>query len=221
MDRSHPPRLRPLAALLLGLALLTPNTGCLHQILATAVYLVHGNVIEAQCQALEGKRVVVICRPPSSLEYRHGGADREVARRVSQLLADNVPKIDVVEPREVENWTDERDWDELSELAEALDADTVVQIDLETFELLKGQTLYQGKADTQITVYDMEDNGREVWQKYVGEVLFPANGGVPVAEKPLRQFRRQYVSLLSERLARHFYKHDAHLDFASDSLAHQ
>lgn len=221
MDRSRPHALRPLAALLLGLAILLPNTGCIHQLLATMVYVVHGNTIDAECKALEGKRVVVVCRPPSSLEYRHGGADREVARRVGQLLAANISNVDVVDPREVENWTDERDWDDYKELAKALKADAVLQIDLEEFELHKGQTLYQGRSDTMLTVYDMKDGGKEVWQKHIGEVLFPANGGVPTSEKPLRQFRRQYVSLLSERIARHFYKHDAHLNFVSDNAAHE
>lgn len=220
MERSHPRALRPWSALALACLMLLPTTGCISRLLATMVYVVHGNTIEAECEALNGKRVVVLCRPPSSLEYRHGGVDRELARHIGRLLAENVPEIDVVDPREVENWTDEQDWENLDEMAEALKADTVLQIDLEEFELLKGQTLYQGRASAQLTVFDMNDDGREVWQKYVGEVLFPFNGGVPVSEKPLSHFRRQYIHILSQRLARHFYKHDAHLEFAADNLAH-
>ena len=109
----------------------------------------------------------------------------------------------------------------VKELAEAVNAQIVVRIDLEDFELEKGPTLYQGKADTVITVFDMDDEGREIWQKSLGEFFFPVNSAVPAQEKPLPQFRRQFINILAEQIARHFYKHDPHLDFASDGMAHQ
>ena len=99
----------------------------------------------AECEALEGQRVVVVCRPPSSHEYRYAGASRSVAKRVSELLVKNVKRIDVVNPREVDNWVDESDWGDFRELAKAVHADKVVYIELDDFELYKGKTLYQGK----------------------------------------------------------------------------
>ena len=220
MDRFGAATRRSLWALLLGLGMLSSATGC-GRALATLVYVIKGNEINAEFDGLKDKRVVVVCRPPASLEYRYGGADRQLAKRVGELLAANVKKIDLVKPSEVENWTDQRDGDDVKELAEAVNAQIVVRIDLEDFELEKGPTLYQGKADTVITVFDMDDEGREIWQKSLGEFFFPVNSAVPAQEKPLEQFRRQFTTVLSEQIARHFYPHDARIDFASDGLAHR
>ena len=107
----------------------------------------------------------------------------------------------------------------MSQLASAVKAQMVVQIDLEDFSLDKGSTLRQGKADVRVTVLDMEKNGDEVYEKTLNEILFPFNGGVPVQEAPEAQFRRQFITLVSERIARHFYKHDPHADFATDNQA--
>jgi hypothetical protein len=221
MDRSRRPFGHRLGVLLLAAGVLVSTPGCVHRLLATMVYMWQGHRIDAEYTGLEGKRVVVVCRPPASLEYRYAGADRDVAKQVSKLLAQNVKQIDVVKASEIENWTDQQDWDDVNELGEALSADMVVRIDLEHFNLLKGQTLYQGRADVVVTVFDMQNDGEEVWQKELGEVLFPINSAVPVQEKPLQQFRRQFTTVLSEQIARHFYPHDAHVDFANDSLAHR
>ena len=59
--------------------------------------------------------------------------------------------IDVVNPREVDNWVDESDWGDFKELAQAVHADKVVYIELNDFELYKGKTLYQGQADVTVT----------------------------------------------------------------------
>jgi hypothetical protein len=184
-------------------------------------YLIMGNDIEAEYEELQGKRVMVVCRPPSTLDFRFGGVDRKISKRVGALLSQNVKEIDVVKHSDVEEWTDERGWADLEELATEVKADLIVRIDLEDFDLLKGPTLYQGRAETLITVIDMNDGGREVWTKPMGEVLFPENSAVPAQEKALGHFQRQYLELLSQRIARHFYKHDAYVNFATDSVAHQ
>ena len=151
MDRS-PKLSRTFTLLVLAGVTLVSATGCLHNILATGIYLWQGgDVVPAECEALEGQRVVVICRPPSSHEYRHAGAAREIGKNVSYLLEENVPKIDVVSPREVDNWIDEQDWDNYKDLGRAVKANRVVYIELDEFDLYKGSTLYQGDADLKIT----------------------------------------------------------------------
>jgi hypothetical protein len=203
-------------------ALLLPSTGCVHQILATGIYFFQGgNTMPAECHALQEKRVVVVCRPPSSHEYRHAGASREIAKQVSRNLSQNVKKIDVVDPREVDNWIDESDWDEWKDLAKAVKADMVLYIELESFELFKGKTLYQGNSDITISVYDMTDGTDLVWDKHLGEVLYPQNSGIPVQDKPLQHFRREFVENVSRQISFHFYAHDPHAMFALDALANR
>ena len=202
--------------------LLVSSTGCIHSILATGIYLWQGgNVVPAQCDALEGERVIVVCRPPASNEYRHAGAARNIGKRISSLFGENVKDIDVVSPREVDNWVDEQDWDNFKDLGRAVKATRIVYVELDNFDLYKGTTLYQGNAEVRVTVYDMENRGKEIWSRNIGQVLFPRNSGIPSADKPVQEFERQFVEVVATQTASMFYKHDPNVDFAMDAIANR
>ena len=221
MDRSpYRPRFGSLVLLLTVLTV--PTTGCLHSILATGIYLWQGgNVVPAECDALEDQRVVVVCRPPSSHEYRHAGAARTIGKRISTMLEANVGGIDVVSPQEVDNWVDEQDWDNFKDLGRAVKATRIVYIELDDFSLYKGATLYQGDADVSIKVYDMSNRGKLMWERRVGQVLFPRNSGIPAADKSIQVFQRQFVDVVANQVATHFYEHDPNATFALDAVANK
>jgi hypothetical protein len=198
------------------------STGCLHTLLATGIYVWRGgNVVPAECEALEKERVVVICRPPASYEYRNAGAARAIGARVSALLEQNVKGIEVVSPKEVDNWVDEQDWENFKDLGRSVKATRIVYIELDDFDLYKGKTLYQGTADVAVSVYDMEDKERLVWDRRLGQILFPRNSGIPASDKPVQIFERQFVEILSTQIAEHFYKHNPNADFALDAVANR
>ncbi len=226
MDRSHVGPLctsrRWAMALAIMAMALVPSTGCLHQILATGIYLAEGgNMVDANCRALEGRKVVVFCRPPSASEYSHAGASRGIAKRVSSLLREHVPDISVVDPREVDEWLDENDSDDYRALGQALGAEVVVRIELDHFDLFNGKTLYQGTADANVAVYDLADGGTLLWDDEVSEFRFPVNSGIPAQDKPLRQFQKQFVDILATEIAIRFYKHDPNANFAIDAVANR
>jgi hypothetical protein len=223
MDRSHAriATVHYYIAFLLAAVTLLPAAGC-PAVLATGLYVWQGgNLVPPECDALKGERVVVVCRPPSSHEYRHAGASRDLSQRVSEHLVENVKGIDVVNPREVDNWVDESDWGDFRELAEAVRADKVVHIELDNFELYKGKTLYQGNAGVTVSVYNMKDKGRLVWDRQLGEILYPTNSGIPAQDKPVQQFEREFVGIVALRVAENFYKHDPHASFAVDAMANR
>jgi hypothetical protein len=210
-----------LVALLLGAGLLVSASGC-PAMLATGIYVWEGgNMVPPECDALAGQRVVVICKPPSSNEYRYAGASRSIAKVVSERLVKNVKNIDVVNPREVDNWVDESDWGDFRDLAKAVHADMVLQISMDDFELFKGKTLYQGQADVTVSVHDMKDHCKLVWERHIGEVLYPVNSGIPAQDKPPQQFEREFVNIVADRIAVNFYRHDPHDSFAVDALANR
>jgi hypothetical protein len=132
-----------------------------------------------------------------------------------------VKGIDVVDPRDVDKWVDESDWGDFRELAQAVRAQKVVQIELDDFQLYKGKTLYQGHAVVAVGVYDMKDSNRPVWERDLGEVLYPVNSGIPAQDKPVQQFEREFVSIIAQRVAEHFYAHDPNATFAIDALANR
>lgn len=221
MDRSHVRVVAAnhLVALLLAATMLVSAGGC-PALLATGIYVWEGgNLAPAECDALGGERVVVMCRPPSSHEYRHANASRYIAQRVSELLVKNVKDIDVVNPREVDNWVDESDWGDFRDLADAVHAKKVVLIELDNFELYKGKTLYQGQADVTVTVYDMKDHSKILWDRHLGEVLYPVNSGIPAQDKPVQQFEREFIEVVADRVATNFYRHDPNESFALDATA--
>jgi hypothetical protein len=190
--------------------------------LATGVYLWEGGHMEPpECTLLENQRVVVLCQPPSSHEYRHADASRDIAKRVSLALANNVKGIDIVNPREVDNWIDESDWGDSRELGKAVKADKVLHIEMDHFDIFNGSTLYQGNAEVTLTIYDMNKGGELVWDKPLGQMLYPVNSGIPAQDKSEQQFLREFVVILSGQIARHFHQHEAHLDFAIDALSNR
>ena len=206
----------------LAAAICISMTGCLPSLIATGVYMWQGgNVVEAECDALEKERVVVLCRPPASYEYRNAGAARAIGARVSSLLEKNVKGIEVVSPKEVDNWVDEQDWENFKDLGRSVKATRIVYIELDDFDLYKGKTLYQGTADVAISVYDMEDRDRLVWDRRLGQILFPKNSGIPASDKPVQVFERQFVEVLSTQIAEHFYKHSPNGDWALDAVANR
>jgi hypothetical protein len=223
MERSHirPLELRTVVVALVAASTLVTAGGC-GAMLATGMYVIQGgNMVPPEFDGLRDQRVVVVCRPPSSNEYRHAGASRAVSQRVSELLVDNVKNVDVVNPREVDNWLDESDWGDFKELAKAVHAEKVVYIEMNDFELFKGKTLYQGHADVSVTIYDMKNKSRLVWDRHLGEILYPTNSGIPAQDKPEQQFEREFVGIVATQIAEHFYKHDANSAFAIDALANR
>lgn len=208
-----------LTAVLVAAVVAAAAGGC-RSAMFTATYLLKGNNVEAEYDGLKEKKVVVVCRPLVDLTYRDSNVAKDLAKEISLLLRDRVPEIEVVDHRKVAEWLDENfEWTEYTEVGEALEADMVVAIDLEDFTLYQGQTLYQGKANAALRVYDCTDPGQPVFEKALPQTLYPPNTGIPTAERPEAEFRREFVRILADQIGRHFYAHDAHSDYALDAMA--
>jgi hypothetical protein len=215
-------RLRKQPALcILAVALSLPGalvtSGC--SLMATAMYVIQGANTRADFDDLAGKRVAVVCRPVTSLHFRDSSVSLDLAKQVGILLDKHISKIDLVDQREVFEWADENSWEEYVDIGKALNADMVVGIDLEEFSLFQGQTLYQGKANLKVMVFDVAKGREPVFERNLPQAIYPPNAAIPAGEKPEAQFRRQFVSYLSRQIAHHFYDHDSTVDFANDSTA--
>jgi hypothetical protein len=213
---------RPLC-LLLGLALavsaLAIGSGC--NLMATAMYVVAGQNTPADFNGLRGKRVAVVCRPVTSLHFRDSSVSRDLAKQVGLLLGQNVSKIKLIDQREVFEWADENTWDDYAEIGKALNAEMVVGIDLEEFNLYQGQTLYQGKANVRLLVCDVAKGKDPVFERNMPQAVYPPNAPIPASDNLEADFRRKFVAYLARQVAHHFYDHDSTIDFANDSTAVQ
>ena len=217
MDRRSSLRYGHLFLLGMLLAAVVTSSGCISA-LATAVWVLKGTNIPAEYDGLCGKRVVVVCRPVTASLYSHPGVAKDVSRHISRLFREHISKIEVIDQRKAAEWIDNHTWEEYVEIGEALEADVVVGIDLEQFSIYEGQTLYQGKAECGIHVYDCR-TGEEVFEKRPPQALYPPNHAIPTSEMQESQFRQRFVRILAEQIARHFYGHDPHVDFAMDATA--
>jgi hypothetical protein len=216
MDR---PSIRHGIALVVALAAATlPALGC-RSILTTAVYLIKGTDVDPDFKELKGKKVAVVCRPLVTLQYRDSNAGRDLAQQVTLLLQQRVPKIQTVDQRKVTKWIDENTWEEYYEVGKAMKADMVVGIDLESFSIFQGQTLFQGKANATIKVFDCHNGGKLVFDKSIPQAVYPPSGGIATSERTEPGFRHEFLLVLADQIARHFYAHDPHADLGQDAAA--
>ncbi len=197
----------------LGLSLLA--TGC--NTLATFTYVLTGTDTEAEFKELPGKKVAIVCRPTTSLDFNNSSVATMLAQQVGIRLQQQVKKIEIVDQRQVSDWTDENTWEDYVEIGRALNADFVIGIDLEEFNLYQGQTLYQGRANVHFAVYDTTKGKLHVWEKYLPQVVYPPTAPIPASERPEGEFRRKFVGALAEQIAKYFHAHDSTADFAADS----
>jgi len=87
---------------------------------------------------------------------------------------------------------------------------------LESFSIFQGQTVYQGKAIVALKVYDCHTK-ELVFERRPPQVVYPPNSPRSTGEQQESDFRREYVHVLADQLARHFYPHDPHADLALDA----
>src|SRR3954471_10759540 len=150
------------AVVILGLASIAVAaisfSGCMSA-LTTAVYLWKGTDIEAEYKLPKDAKIAVVCRPLVSLSYSTSGAANDIATQLGKGIKERYPKVKVIDQQKVAEWTDEHSYDEFTEIGEALEADVVIGVDLEYFSIYSGQTIYQGKADCTVKVYDMKKGG--------------------------------------------------------------
>ncbi len=191
------------------------STGCIPLVFVVA-YLIRGTAVPADYDGLKGKRVAVVCRPPSTMTQDQTLGCRELSARLNYLLSSSKMKMDVISEKKVADWTDENNLENYVEIGKALEADMVVAIEVESFSLQLSQSVYQGRATYTLKVFDIKDNGKLVYEKHPGESKWPPSGGYPIS-KPKTEFRRRYVEYLADEIGRHFYPHERSAGYATDA----
>ncbi|MGQ9505038.1 MAG: hypothetical protein ACUVQG_13320 [Thermogutta sp.] len=184
--------------------------------LATALWVTGGADVKPEYDGFKEKKVAIVARPVVSLAYRDAHVDKDLARKVQSILLSRVPKAQWIDQQKVEKWMDEHEWETFPEVGKGVGADLVIGIEIEDFGLYKGQTVYQGTASLRIAIYDCATN-QKVYEKTLGNVTYPPNSVVPTSDVPEAVFRRDFVSILAEAVARLFHSYDPHDLWVLDS----
>jgi hypothetical protein len=200
------------------LAALGTNSGCVG-VAAQLLYVIKGDKVEAEFEGLEGKKVAVVCLSNTS-GFDPGSASSTLAQYVELNLRKNVKKIQMIRQQEIANWVDNNDWDRLDyrDIGRGVRADMVVAIDLDNFRLHEDATLFKGRTNWTVTVYDMSKSGEAVFRRSERNFQFPVNGGQHVSETTEDNFQRKFLLILAEDVAKHFYAYEFKEDFARDAL---
>ena len=201
----------------LGLSLLIlANTGCM----GLAAYVLHawkGNMVPAEFDGLEGRRVAVVCIS-DSISTGPNSVSEMLASAVHQVLSQNVPNIEMVDRQEIADWNDNYEKDRIDplEIGKGVDAEMIVAIDLMPLKLRDGQTLLRGRADAAISVYDLTSDDQKIFSRRPPQIVFPVTSAYSSTDMSLRSFRRKFITVIAHRLGRYFYEYDLKEDFARD-----
>jgi hypothetical protein len=186
--------------------------------LANMLHAGMGNFVPAQFEGLSGQRVAVICVSQSSSFGPSTAAD-EIADRVEAYLRGNADEVELVPRQEIVDWMDRHDWNQIDyrEIGQGVNAHLVLAIDLHSFSLYEGKTLFKGRADVEVSVFDLTEGEKLAFHNIPPTIEWPITGGRHVADTTEVAFRRQFVDLIGTKVARHFYPYDAAEDFGRDA----
>jgi hypothetical protein len=200
-----------LPALLTLLALVVAAAGC-KTALISAGLLWNGYEVPAEFDGLKDKKVVVVCKMIST-EFSNMHTERALAEAISERLKVNSKKIHLIEPQKAIALRDEKGLDDAIEIGKQLKADKVIAIDIESFRVNEGQTLYRGRSAMSIHVFDVATKDDE-WHKQPPQFEYPSIGPTPAQEMSEADFRNRFIANLADQIARYFYPHDR---FSRDS----
>ena len=198
--------------------LLLPNFGCIGWT-SVLIHAWKGHLVDAAFDGLEDHRVAVVCVSEST-GYGPSSVADGLARAVEKHLRENVSDISVVTRTNIDDWMDHNDWNgvDVLEIGEGVDAEQVVAVQLNSFRLHEGQTMYKGRAEVSIAVYDITRGGEEVFSTIPKELVYPTNGAYGATDTTDARFRRMFVRYLAYQISKHFYAYDITEDFASDMV---
>lgn len=205
---------RYLIALLLAMSIMAAP-GCVG-LVATMLY--RGRMAPAECSALEGKKVAVVCTANSG-DFGPNPSAGIIARHVGQKLKDNVKEIKIVNPQNIEAWIDEHDAEyiDYAEVGKGVKAEMVVAIEIESQRLQDNATLYKGHTEYKLKVIDVKD-GSEIFAPFTPPVIYPKYSGLHTASVSKEQFRQKYLEVVAAEIARRFYEFDLNEQIAVDTI---
>ena len=204
--------------LILCLPVLICSSGC-----AVLYQLAYGDgpKIAAKYAGLEGQRVAVVCVMNSSA-YGDGEVAAALADQVGRILRKKLDDVEIVRQDEISDWMDTNEWDESDfvEVGRGVKADVVLAIDVDSFSVHESTTLLKGRSHLTTTVYDVKENGKELFRTTDGEHTFPVSHEISTLSTNWRTFQRTYIQVLAEHIAKNFYDYNMAEDFAPDGAAY-
>lgn len=212
------PMLRGLAWMLLLVAALTGASGCVN-LASNLMYAFGKNKTPAEYDGFKGKKVAIVCGNEGGLSS--DATSTLLSRYLEALLSKNVKDITIIKQDKVDKWLDTNGWSEsdYQEIGKGVGADQVLAINMSNVTLRDGMTLYKGKADISVSVYDVADDGKVVYRKNYPDFEYPKIGGPTITDTSEARFNVLFLTVVSKRIATLFYEADPNEMFAMDAVS--
>ena len=189
-------------------------------------YLIHGTeappVHKDEVKAIpKGSRLVVICRSNLNL-FGTSNPNGDISRAVTFCVSRNIKnknkkKLEWIPIDEVEEKFDEQEFNNLSfeKMGAALDADYVIGIELDSFEIHHSTQFYQGNAKVLVRLVDVK-NHETICRDSMPSYVYPPTP-VPISDIDESTFQNRFVVNLAKNISTLFCPYDPHEDYAVDS----
>lgn len=187
---------------------------------ANLMYMINGLKVEAAYDGLEESRVAIVVVSDAS-SYGPDTLASIVGRAMGIRLNQHVKEITIIPQNVIENWQDTHGWDRVDfrEIGYGVNADKVMAIEIDSYSIHEGSTLYKGRSMVNTTVFDLteEGEGEAVFSQGPAEYLFPKSHARPVMSTTEQQFEAVYLAKLVDNIARNFYQYDKAEPMAEDA----
>ncbi len=200
------------------LVVLIASTGCVGAI-SQLIYVVKGTDVEPAYSGLEDSTVAVVCVSDASA-YGPDMLTTTVAQAVAMKMHRTGRDINVIPATTINDWIDRNGWDESDfvKLGKGVGAEKVVAIEIGAYSIHEGSTLYKGRTDLSVTVYDLQKGGSIDFMYGPTEYSFPKNGR-PAIQTSDRQFEAFFLANLTENIAQQFCPYDRVDQVARDAMS--
>ena len=182
------------------------------------LYVVKGHQSPAMYDGLNEKTVAVVCVSDQAA-YGRDTLTHTVAKYLNVQLSMGLKEAKIVSPGKIEAWLDENGWDEgnVEAMGQGIGAEMLVVVKIADYSIHDGATLFKGKADVEVDVYDIEKGAEMVFTNGPEYFEFPENGR-PAIQTSERRFEAFYLTRLADKLSNLFLAHDEMESFAHDAI---
>ncbi len=182
--------------------------------------------IAAPGPSLKGKKVVVVAHAVSGAQGEFQAIDREVVAEFVSIIRSKVKKIEIVNPDKVWNWVEAHpNWTDQAEVAKAFEADVVIFIEIEGFQVQNPNDLnvMQGTAKCHVQateiahptnskgkpINDQPKEPKKIWDETV-DTEFPIRGPIPADSGVSRAaFKNKFLKVVANELTWQFVEHSS------------
>jgi hypothetical protein len=180
--------------------------------------------VPAPGPSLKGKKVVVLTHAASGTQGDVHSLDRDLGRKVSAILREKVKKVEVVDADKVWAWVEGHpNWTDPAEAAKAFEADVVVFLEVEGFQVQNPSSpgLLEGTAKIHIQVFelshpknskgkpqtDLPKESNNIYDAYQDSV-FPKRGPMPMdSGLSVGAFKTRFLQVVATQVSWHLVEH--------------